>query len=532
MNKSLLLSKRNRLFINLFAIGLLFHTLSSLFIPYQFTVSIPFFAIIYCILLFILKRMNINNTVMQFLILGGMNGYILHLNLDTPYYIHVLLFVYPLFIASLYHSIISSLILLPITVLEVIYIFQSNFQDFTSTIEFGDLYVVLLLLILMSLTAVVHSLFMRTTWERVEEQQATLERALDSREGYLHMFFENAKDGIAVFDLDARIIALNPAFELLYGWSREECIGNRIPLVPPENVAAANERIEKVLKGESYYSFETRDMRKDGTFFDAQLTLSPIYDKSGDMVAMSVITRDISYRKEAEKLIVQTEKLKLAGEIAAGVAHEIRNPMTVISGFIQMMNTDDQHPYQTYTKLIESELERINLIISEFLILAKPHVTKAKEFHIEKILQDVVLLFSPELNLRSILLKESWKARHAIVVGEQNQIKQVIINIVKNAIEALTNGGSLEISTDLETQGFVTIQIRDNGEGMTQEVVNQIFEPFFTTKTTGTGLGMMISQKIIQEHGGKILINSQLNKGTVVSILLPYTQSEKSASSS
>ena len=200
MNKSLLLSKRNRLFINLFAIGLLLHTLSSLFIPYQFTVSIPFFAIIYCILLFILKRMNINNTVMQFLILGGMNGYILHLNLDTPYYIHVLLFVYPLFIASLYHSIISSLILLPITVLEVIYIFQRNFQDFKSTIEFGDLYVVLLLLILMSLTAVVHSLFMRTTWERVEEQQATLERALDSREGYLHMFFENAKDGIAVYD--------------------------------------------------------------------------------------------------------------------------------------------------------------------------------------------------------------------------------------------------------------------------------------------------------------------------------------------
>ena len=273
-------------------------------------------------------------------------------------------------------------------------------------------------------------------------------------------------------------------------------------------------------------------MKKDGTFFDAQLTLSPIYDKSGDMVAMSVITRDISYRKEAEKLIVQTEKLKLAGEIAAGVAHEIRNPMTVISGFIQMMNTDDQHPYQTYTKLIESELERINLIISEFLILAKPHVTKAKEFHIEKILKDVVLLFSPELNLRSILLKESWNAPHAIVVGEQNQIKQVVINIVKNAIEALTNGGSLEISTDLETHGFVRIQIRDNGEGMTQEVVNQIFEPFFTTKTTGTGLGMMISQKIIQEHGGKILINSQLNKGTVVSILLPYTQSEKSASSS
>jgi PAS domain S-box-containing protein len=343
------------------------------------------------------------------------------------------------------------------------------------------------------------------------------------------MFFENAKDGIAVFDLDARIIEVNPAFELLYGWSREECIGKRVPLVPPENSEAANDRIKRVLNGESFYSFETKDMKKDGTFFNAQLTLSPIYNKCGEMVAMSVITRDISYRKEAEKLIIQSEKLKLAGEIAAGVAHEIRNPMTVISGFIQMMNEDDQHPYQSYTKLIESELERINLIISEFLILAKPHVTTIKEFNLEKIIQDVVLLYTPEFNLRGISFAESWNAPNVVVAGEQNQIKQVFINIVKNAVEALEKEGSLHISSTLEQDGFIGIHIQDNGPGMTQEVQKQIFEPFFTTKTTGTGLGMMISQKIIQEHGGKIIINSHVNQGTIVSILLPYKSPKKSA---
>jgi signal transduction histidine kinase len=247
------------------------------------------------------------------------------------------------------------------------------------------------------------------------------------------------------------------------------------------------------------------------------------------MVAMSVITRDISYRKEAEKLIIQSEKLKLAGEIAAGVAHEIRNPMTVISGFIQMMNEDNNHPYQTYTKLIESELERINLIISEFLILAKPHVTKVKEFDLEKIIQEVVLLYTPELNMRGILLSESWNAPNVMVVGEQNQIKQVFINIVKNAVEALNKEGSLHISSKLESDDFIAIHIRDNGPGMTREIQKQIFEPFFTTKTTGTGLGMMISEKIIQEHGGKIMINSRVNNGTLVSILLPYKSSKKSA---
>ncbi len=460
--------------------------------------------------------------ILQVLILIGLNGYILYINLDTPYYIHILLFVYPLFVASLYHSIVPSLILLPITMIEIIYLFQTSFHQFSETLEFGDLYIVLLFLSMLSLTAVFHSLFMQKTWTQLEKHKTSLEQALDSRDGYLHMFFENAKDSIAVFDLNSQIIEINPAFELMYGWSRQESIGNRIPLVPPENVEESHHRIEKVLRGESFYLFETKHMKKNGTFFDAQITLSPIHDMNKNMVAMSVITRDISYRKEAEKLIVQSAKLKLAGEIAAGVAHEIRNPMTVISGFIQMMNGDHQNPYKDYTKLIESELERINLIISEFLILAKPHVKTAKEFHLQSILQDIVLLFSPEFNLRSIILKESWHIPDVIIEGEQNQLKQVFINIIKNAIESFKSDGILHISTDFEEEDFVGIHIEDNGEGMTQEVVSQIFEPFFTTKSAGTGLGMMISQKIIQEHGGKIVINSQINKGTIVSIYLPY----------
>lgn len=529
MDKMLLLNKRNRLFIQLFALGLLFHTLLSLFIPYQHATSVPIFAILYCISLLLLLKLKINNQLLKTLLFAGLNGYIFYINVDTPYYIHIMLFVFPLIVASLYHSITAILILLPITIMEILYLFYTYFDQFKKTIEFIDLYVVLLIVILISVTAIVHSLLVRKTWSKLEEQQTTLERALDSKEGYLHMFFENAKDGIAVFDLDSRIIEINPAFELLYGWSREECIGSRIPLVPPENFDAAKDRIKKVLSGESFYSFETKDMKKDGTFFDAQLTLSPIYNKSGEMVAMSLITRDISYRKEAEKLILQSEKLKLAGEIAAGVAHEIRNPMTVISGFIQMMNEDNQHPYQTYTKIIESELERINLIISEFLILAKPHVTTVKEFNLEKIMQEVVFLYRPELNLRGIVLTESWNAPNTVVIGEQNQIKQVFINIVKNAVEALEKEGSLHISSTHENDGFIGIHIRDNGAGMTQEIQKQIFEPFFTTKTTGTGLGMMISEKIIQEHGGKININSRVNKGTQVSIFLPFKSPKKSA---
>jgi len=523
MENSQINKKRNRLFIHLFAFGVFTHTLTSLFIPFENESSIPYLAIIYCTILYILQKTNLSNHIQQILILVGLNGYILYVNIESSYYINIMLFVFPLLVASLYHSIVPSLILLPVTLIEIIYLFNNYFDSFVTKIEYGDLYVILIIMVLITLTAILHSLFIQKSWNRMMEQQFNLERALDSKEGYLHMFFENAKDGIAVFDLESRVIEINPAFEKLYGWSREECIGKQVPLVPPENVEDAKKRFHQILKGESFHSIETKDMRKDGRFFDAQITLSPIYNKNGEMVALSLITRDISYRKEAENLIIQSEKLKLAGEIAAGVAHEIRNPMTVISGFIQMMNTDDQHPYQVYTKLIESELERINLIISEFLVLSKPHVTSTKEFSLEKIAQDVVMLFNPELNLRGIVLSESWDAPIALVIGEQNQIKQVFINIIKNSIEALEGGGTLQVSTDLDNEGYVCIHIRDNGAGMTQDVVKKIFEPFFTTKSSGTGLGMMISQKIIREHGGKIVIDSRVNKGTEVSIYLPVS---------
>ncbi|MDX1702629.1 MAG: PAS domain S-box protein, partial [Melioribacteraceae bacterium] len=380
MENSFILRKRNRLFLNIFAVALIIHTLSSLFIQYELSMKIPLLVIIYWIFLFILQKIPANENWMQYFLLVGINGYIVLINIDAPYYIHVLLFIYPLFVASLYHSIIPNIMLLTITLMEIVYFFNRSFDTFDRTIEYADLYELSFLFFLMGLTAIIHSAFMQKAWKRMKEQHSTMERALESKEGYLHLFFENAKDSIAVFDLKARIIEVNPAFERMYGWSREECIGNQIPLIPPENMEASIERIQRVLAGETFHFLETKDMRKDGTCFDAQLTLSPIYNRSNELVAMSVISRDISYKKEAERMLVQSEKLKLAGEIAAGVAHEIRNPMTVISGFIQMMNQDKEGPYNSYTQLIQSELGRINLIISEFLVLAKPHVTTSKEF--------------------------------------------------------------------------------------------------------------------------------------------------------
>ena len=271
-------------------------------------------------------------------------------------------------------------------------------------------------------------------------------------------------------------------------------------------------------QGESF-TLETDDVKKDGTRFPAQITLSPIFDSQGQVIATSVISRDISYRKETERMLLQTEKLKMAGEIAAGVAHEIRNPMTVISGFVQMMHNDPNHRYPSYTSLMQSELDRINLIISEFLILAKPQAPQKKQLDVGKILDECIFLFGPEFVLHDISVKTEVSGPYN-AEGEEHHLKQVFINLLKNAIEAMEDGGTLRI-TAIRDAAKLKIHFKDDGPGIPPQLAERVFEPFYTTKATGTGLGLLISQKITQEHGGSLAIDNTEERGACVIVTLP-----------
>ena len=168
MEKSLIMIKQNRLFLHLFAIGILIHTFSTLFIPFEYPSTIPYLAIFYCAILYYFQKMDIPTGFLQILILAGLNGFIFYLNIESPYYIHIVLLIYPLFVASLYHSILPSIILLPITMIEIIYIFYHFFNGFHSTIEFADMYVLLFLLFVISLTAIMHSFFIQKAWNRMK----------------------------------------------------------------------------------------------------------------------------------------------------------------------------------------------------------------------------------------------------------------------------------------------------------------------------------------------------------------------------
>lgn len=521
MEQSLTNRKRNQLFIHLFGCASILHFLINMLVDFNAAIYSPAFGFISYLILLGLHHTHVNEQIIQVLVLIFMNVYIFILNFESLSSVTIIFFVIPIIASALYYNtfqIISLGIITAIEALLLAFVFDElsgrAHMDYINLSLFVFIFSVLVL-------TISHSIYFSKVWHQIEQKNDMMEKALISREGYLQLFFETAKDAIAVFDTNNKVITFNPAFEELYGWSAEECIGKTIPMVPKEHSQEAHIRTREVQQGKSYSLVETQDIKKDGTLVDVQITLSPITDEEGNVIATSVISRDITYQKETEKLILQSEKLKVAGEIAAGVAHEIRNPMTVISGFVQMMQTGKEFPYKEYTELIQSEIERINLIISEFLVLAKPQASVYKKTSINKILSDIVILFGPEFNLQSVFIGGNWKSHDAFILGEEHRIKQVFINLFKNAIDAIDRNGEISLNVRVDAADSVSIEVMDNGNGIPEEVVNRAFEPFYTTKATGTGLGLLISQKIIQDHGGSMTIKSVEGSGTTVTVTLP-----------
>lgn len=479
----------------------------------------PYFAVLSLIILGLLFYLKINPRIIQVALLAVWNFniilYVIQSDQLIPYY----WFVFFIILSTVYQSLYINICVSLLSFVEIFLLYKY----FYVPVELTDLQLTKVYasyLLLLAVIGVLQTIHVKKLWEKVENTNLKREQELSSTEAYLHLFFEQAGDAIAVFDLNDKIITVNPAFEKLYGWSRDECIGKSLPLVAPKNINAAQDRLQRILKGERFHLLETEDMRKDGTLFDAQISLSPIYNLHNEIVAVSVISRDISYIKENERLIMQSEKLKLAGEMAAGVAHEIRNPMTVISGFVQMINADSNSPYKGYTDIIQSEIERIDLIISEFLVLSRPQLSTYQPINMNDVLDEMTTFFKIECQNRNIILMKQVKAEYAIINGNNNQIKQVFINLIKNAIEAINYNG--EITLDLiNEKDQLHIRIKDNGIGIPPYLLNRIFEPFYTTKSKGTGLGMMITNKIIQDHGGLISIQSNQNVGTEISIKFP-----------
>lgn len=251
----------------------------------------------------------------------------------------------------------------------------------------------------------------------------------------------------------------------------------------------------------------------------------PVF-KDGILEVIVGITEDITRIIEREELLSRSEKLSTVGQLAAGIAHEIRNPLTSIKGFLQIIQSERNVP-SSYTTIMLDELNRIDSIVNEFLFLAKPQ--QEIKFEVQPfrpILEQVIGLMQAEANLKGIQIKVNLRDIDLLSVKcNANHLKQVFINIIKNAMEAIQSKGCIEIIGQVKTEEpMLIVQVIDDGPGISQERLKKLGEPFYSTKEKGTGLGLMITRKLLEDHEGTLLFESEIGKGTVVYVKLPYIE--------
>jgi signal transduction histidine kinase len=243
------------------------------------------------------------------------------------------------------------------------------------------------------------------------------------------------------------------------------------------------------------------------------------------MLGVMVTFKDITMQELLEEQIRQSEKLAVIGELAAGTAHEIRNPLTSVKGFIQLLDRkyENDAPEKEYFRIVLSELNRVNDIIREFLLLSKPTDPNLRRIDVNSVMEDIRTLMTSDALLHNIDLQFRLSEIPAICEVDVEQIKQVFINLIRNAFEATGLNGRLVITINVGAEEC-EISFTDNGPGIPKEAIPRIFEPFYTTKPEGTGLGLTVSYRIIQHHGGTILVESEEGKGTTFRVLLPLAK--------
>lgn len=359
-----------------------------------------------------------------------------------------------------------------------------------------------------------HMTILRNVSQRFE-----MEQELRKSEQKFRNIFEGSLEGLILWNDDTEIIDINQSACQILSRRRHELIGKSIMGIVPE-CNGNKEVIENMVK------FLKKNGKNDGTFgvhmndeLIKYFEFSSIYHLYTNV--NFTVFKDVTEKIEMENRLKKSDTLNVVGELAAGIAHEIRNPMTALKGFIQLLQGEMQENNAMYFQVILSELNRIDSIINEFLILAKPQAVKYSKVDVTTIMKETVELLTAHAVLYNVQFETYFDKFLPIIYCEPNQLKKVFVNMIKNAIEVMPTGGKIFIAIESKDEDNICISIQDEGIGIPAGKLKKLGEPFYTTKERGTGLGLMVSYKIIEEHKGIIKVESEEGVGTKFQIFLP-----------
>ncbi|WP_410985138.1 PAS domain S-box protein [Bacillus cereus] len=367
--------------------------------------------------------------------------------------------------------------------------------------------------------------------KQAERELHQLHQQLSDSEMKYRALIEQATDAVYVVELNedqfpTRFIEVNPVACKRFGYSREELLSMPFSSNAPPDSPMVQRIIEKIREGQTAFTLQDEFVFPKGKTMTIEFSVR-VFNLNGKKVFLS-ISRDITERLKTEELLRKSEKLAVVGQLSTAIAHEIKNPLTAIKGFMQLLKSMENKNTEHYIDIVLAEVERIDSITNEFMTLAKPEALEIKTNDLNVLMKQIVMLLEPQAIMNCIQITTEFTSDTSFILCEGNQLKQAFINILKNAIEATPMGGKILIQIEYAPdKKQVNIQFTDYGCGIEKERLPYLGEPFYSIKENGIGLGLMICYKIIEKHQGKILIESEVGKGTTVNINLPISTLDK-----
>lgn len=369
------------------------------------------------------------------------------------------------------------------------------------------------------------------TMKELASDRDRLATKLDINQQYLKNILHSSDSAIMVVDAHERFIAWNKGAENIFGYTEDDIIGKTSSLLLPKEKKYFDEleKIKTETQKNGYLQIpETERVTKDGRLVSVALNVSELPGKNGEYIGRSVVIKDFTEVKKLQQQVDQSEKLVVIGQLAAGVAHEIGNPLTSISSLVQIIQRKNKDEFiKEQLETIKENIDRISKIVRELVDFSRPPSFEKMIIDITDVVKTALGIVKYDKRVKKVDFNTEFDKEIPKVEIVPDQVLQVFVNILINALDAVKGNGTITAKT-YKDQDYVYVEIIDDGTGMDQHTLNKIFDPFFTTKDVGkgTGLGLSVSYGIVKKFHGDILVESETGKGSKFIVKLPVSEKQ------
>ena len=371
---------------------------------------------------------------------------------------------------------------------------------------------------------------LRQERDRLARVGADLQEALAAARAQHEDLLSSLQDAVIVVSPVGEVVLWNPAAEELLKVSASSAVGKAFDQVLPQAEALGELLVKALAAGRPYADFEAPLVRPDGARVTVSAVASILAGAGGEPRGAVLALRDISRLRELEETLRRSDRLAALGQMAAGVAHEVRNPLVGIRAAAQFLEGDPAFTLglREYTGVIIREVDRLNAIVEDLLAFASPKPVQFAPCNLNQVLEETLALEGAALAAAGISVARLYDPQLPLILGDPPRLHQVFLNLLRNAAEAMPGGGALTVRTRFERlssrlggRAAAVAEVADAGQGIAPEIARHLFNPFFTTKARGTGLGLAISLRIVEDHGGAIEAEAAAGPGATFAVILP-----------